>query len=195
MLFQLYVLTDSQGEIRYVGQTTKTLSKRLQQHLKPSELAKLTHKSKWIKSLLVKNDQPEIFLLQTAFNKVELDAMERYYIKFFRDEGYRLTNATDGGEGTLGCKASRKTKAKMSVAHKGKILSAEHKAKIAAVNTGKLSEERRSTCSSRFFGVCWSKQNSRWIARINVNGNRKYLGCFKSEVEANEAYQKALKGN
>ena len=32
-----------------------------------------------------------------------------------------------------------------------------------------------------------------WIAGIRINGKRKHLGCFHTEIEAAEAYAKALK--
>jgi len=47
---------------------------------------------------------------------------------------------------------------------------------------------------SSFVGVSYqSKRKAKWRARIQVNGKRKILGHFNSELEANEAYQKALK--
>lgn len=45
--------------------------------------------------------------------------------------------------------------------------------------------------SSEFKGVYWNRQLKRWIARINLNGNRKHLGCFHSEDAAAQAYDLA----
>ena len=42
-------------------------------------------------------------------------------IKFFKDEGFKLCNLTNGGEGHLGLKPSDLTKEKMSLAAKGKV--------------------------------------------------------------------------
>jgi hypothetical protein len=47
--------------------------------------------------------------------------------------------------------------------------------------------------SSKYTGVYWSKQNKKWMARIGINGKQNYLGYFTSEIEAAQAYQKALK--
>ena len=45
--------------------------------------------------------------------------------------------------------------------------------------------------SSQYKGVSWHKPNKKWLAQIFINGKHKYLGTFKCELEASEAYQKA----
>tara|TARA_R110000796_G_scaffold150874_1_gene267480 strand:- start:72 stop:563 length:492 start_codon:yes stop_codon:yes gene_type:complete len=47
--------------------------------------------------------------------------------------------------------------------------------------------------SSEYVGVHWYKQRKKWKASIRLNGKRKHLGYFTNELEASEAYQKALK--
>lgn len=93
MNYQVYFLTDSLGEIYYVGATTQSLNSRLSQHLSLSLLATHSHKNDWIKSLLIKEDHPQIFLLQEVNSKAEMLLLEKYYIKYFRDQGCNLTNA------------------------------------------------------------------------------------------------------
>lgn len=46
--------------------------------------------------------------------------------------------------------------------------------------------------SSNYKGVSWNKLNNKWYAQIQFKGKRTHLGTFKSELEAAEAYQKAL---
>ena len=46
--------------------------------------------------------------------------------------------------------------------------------------------------TSAYVGVCWNKASKRWRAQITINGKKKYIGHFKDEVSASEAYQKAL---
>ncbi len=45
-------------------------------------------------------------------------------------------------------------------------------------------------CSSRFKGVCRSKDHKKWRARITVDGHLRHIGYFNDEVEAALAYNK-----
>ena len=47
--------------------------------------------------------------------------------------------------------------------------------------------------SSKYTGVNWSKRDCKWRSRIYVNGKDKHLGFYNNEIEASQAYQKALK--
>lgn len=51
---------------------------------------------------------------------------------------------------------------------------------------------KSSGCSSLFKGVCWAKNNKKWISYINFNG-RKHLGYFDKEKDAARAYKEAAK--
>lgn len=46
--------------------------------------------------------------------------------------------------------------------------------------------------SSKYVGVSWHKAAKKWSAYINTGNHRTYLGLFKVELEASQAYQKAL---
>ncbi len=46
--------------------------------------------------------------------------------------------------------------------------------------------------SSNYLGVTWCKQTSKWRGSIYINGKNKCLGRYNTEIEASEAYQKAL---
>jgi hypothetical protein len=46
--------------------------------------------------------------------------------------------------------------------------------------------------SSKYKGVCWSKQSNKWKSQISINGKRKSLGLFSCELAAHHAYQKKL---
>ena len=46
--------------------------------------------------------------------------------------------------------------------------------------------------SSQYTGVSWHKQRSKWSAKIQINGRLKHLGLFINEIDAANAYQKAL---
>lgn len=46
--------------------------------------------------------------------------------------------------------------------------------------------------SSSSTGVSWHKEKSKWISQIYFNGKLKFLGYFKTESEASNAYQNEL---
>lgn len=47
--------------------------------------------------------------------------------------------------------------------------------------------------TSKYLGVSWNSFNNNWRAQIYINPNRINLGCFKTEIEASNAYQNKLK--
>lgn len=47
--------------------------------------------------------------------------------------------------------------------------------------------------TSKYTGVFWSKKTSRWVSKIWIIDKRVYLGSFKCELQASEAYQNKLK--
>ena len=66
-------------------------------------------------------------------------------------------------------------------------------ARAEIVQTGKLSEYWSPKFSSKYNGVYWRKDNSKWVAQIRFNKKQKYLGSFPTEEEAHQAYQEAMK--
>lgn len=54
------------------------------------------------------------------------------------------------------------------------------------------SSKRRLTGTSSFTGVCWYKNNNKWVAQIVVYGKKVKLGYFDCEGEASEYYKNAL---
>lgn len=54
-----------------------------------------------------------------------------------------------------------------------------------------ICNQRSITGASKYKGVNFSKAANKWEARISVNGKRKALGCFKTEIEAAQEYDKA----
>jgi hypothetical protein len=54
------------------------------------------------------------------------------------------------------------------------------------------SSKDKKNGSSQYTGVYWCNYYNKWHSRIYLNGKKKHLGYFTSEIEAHEAYQKAL---
>lgn len=47
---------------------------------------------------------------------------------------------------------------------------------------------KKSRGSSKYLGVNWNKASNKWVARISIDGKRKFLGYFDDEEEAHKAY-------
>lgn len=48
-------------------------------------------------------------------------------------------------------------------------------------------KKQTKKCHSRFMGVSLDKRRGTWMSYINLNGKRKYLGCYKKEIDAAHA--------
>jgi len=59
----IYALTDHAGNIRYIGKTIKSLTKRFSNHLTDARRGDQTHRSNWIRSLLKRGIFPSIQLV------------------------------------------------------------------------------------------------------------------------------------
>jgi hypothetical protein len=136
MTTKIYALTESDGRIRYVGKTALSFSRRFSGHLYEARRGESGYKNNWIRSLLKKGLLPTITLL----GEVEGDGCreEIAWIKYFRDEGVRLVNATDGGEGLKGYIATELTRQKISSGNKGKTAWNKGRKGDPAWNKGKI---------------------------------------------------------
>lgn len=138
MIAYLYGLTDPiTNKIRYIGYTTKKLIKRKQQHINGCKIKDLNcHRCKWINKLAKDNLKPEIKLLFTVpFEKVK--DLEIELIKHYKQFS-KLTNNTNGGDGTIGLKPSEETRNKMRLRMLGKPnIYVRKKIKLTEISTGK----------------------------------------------------------
>ena len=48
---------------------------------------------------------------------------------------------------------------------------------------------KSSNRSSKFLGVFFHQSRNKYVANLTINGKNKYLGCFKTEEEAHEAWK------
>jgi hypothetical protein len=54
-------------------------------------------------------------------------------------------------------------------------------------------KKNQSIYSSQYKGVNWDKASDKWVSRIEINRKAIFLGRFKTELEAHQAYQNKLK--
>jgi hypothetical protein len=65
--------------------------------------------------------------------------------------------------------------------------------RVATRSQNLFNTRKRKNTSSRFVGVCFDKRNGFWEAYITHRHKKRFLGYFKSEVDAARAYDKAAK--
>lgn len=139
MKTKIYALRGDNRFVRYVGKTVRSLASRLCGHLKDAQSGHNTYKCNWIRSMLKRGLIPSITLL--AETTGDGCKEEIAWIKYFRDGGVHLTNATTGGEGG---KLSLRVRRKISEGNKGRIFSLETRQKISRAKQGHpVSEETR----------------------------------------------------
>jgi hypothetical protein len=63
--------------------------------------------------------------------------------------------------------------------------------RLATCSQNQANTQKKIGFSSRFKGVNWHKKAKKWVAQINVNGKKKYLGCFHEEDTAAQRYNEA----
>ncbi len=148
---KIYVLCAPDGEIRYIGKTSSSISARFRGHLSCARCGEKSYLYNWLRSILATGYLPSVSLI----GEVEGQGCEeeKAWIAYGRLEGWRLTNTTDGGDGTSGHIYSEEERKhmreghlrhpvsddgrrRMSEAHKGKPQSEAHRAKVSLALIG-----------------------------------------------------------
>jgi hypothetical protein len=105
----IYALIDPVTNFcRYIGKTKK-INMRLDEHY--NENAK-TYKANWIKSLKIKGLKPILESLEITDSN-NWQESEKFWISYFKFLGANLTNNTNGGDGSNGCKWTTEQKLKL----------------------------------------------------------------------------------
>jgi hypothetical protein len=122
----IYTLSDPKTlEVRYIGQTNN-INRRFNDHLSSSvnenNYSYHTHKSNWIRKVLMSGDKPIIDIIDECETLEESNYLEKYYIEKYTNDGYKLTNShvSDVTEFSI------ETRKKMSEAKLGKSLEEIH---------------------------------------------------------------------
>lgn len=173
---RIYVLKHPETlEVRYVGKTVRSLSRRLGNHIANAKGNKHNkHLSNWILKIIAEGKRPIIELLEECEHSVWQER-EKYWISQFNN----LINLTIGGDGCEGFIHKQETieklrevnkgrkhtedfKERMSLRLKGKPLTEEHKANIGKANKGrKASNETKRKLSESHKGIIQSEESKR----------------------------------
>lgn len=143
----IYALLDKKtNKIKYVGVTKRSISVRLKCHIQDAKSGVKNYRCNWIRNC---NFQIEIKLVETVPQNKSWQEAEKKWIKYYRNKGIKLTNLTEGGEGSFGYSPSLKTRQKKSKANKkfwknrihhllGKKLSLSTRRKMSKSKMGNL---------------------------------------------------------
>lgn len=118
------------------------IARRVSQHKAESRRDKRRPICRWIQ----KHGEGNICAVEIErTTKAHIDVREMYWIASFRQRGYGLLNATDGGQGPNGAVSSPETRAAIGKAGLGRLVSIETRDKISLANTGRVAspETRR----------------------------------------------------
>lgn len=167
----IYTLHDPRDpdSIRYVGWATDT-KRRLSKHLSDARANRdQTYCGRWKRTLLAEGTLPVLSIVESGLGS-GWSLAESKWVEHFKSLGHKLTNLTNGGDGTRGYqwpiekirkltdeqkkrigdahhgrKHTLESRANMRLAHLGKKHTPEQTAKISQANRGrKQSEEERS---------------------------------------------------
>lgn len=170
----IYILIDPlDNEIRYVGKTWQTPSRRLSDHCRTDRPGN-SHKENWIAKVLRWGYRPLIEIVQS----VPVDdwpIAEQYWIGYYRELGCNLTNGTLGGDGgnTL-TPAARAKLSKSKTGVKRPPFSDEWRARMSASRQGQVrSPEQRSNMSAAKLGKKRKPFSVEWRFKLGAVGRNK----------------------
>lgn len=129
----VYALVDPRdGRIRYVG-LSKNFKRRLRAHRCPTIRDRFHngHLCDWKDELVAQGLSFDAFQIGTDLTLAEAQAMERGYIKTFREVAEPILNVHDGGAPGNNVSPSAETCARMGAAHRGFRASAEVRARMS----------------------------------------------------------------
>jgi hypothetical protein len=114
----VYLVTNKENGMQYVGQTSQTIRQRWFEHMSHSRQGR----SQAFICRAIRKYTPEAFeieVLQECNTKEEMDIVEIFYIAFLNTRAPQGYNLTDGGGGVLGYVATAETRKKISEYKKG----------------------------------------------------------------------------
>ena len=81
---------------------------------------------------------------------------------------------------------------KLVINHKNFIKNDNRVENLEVVTNRENTNKKHIKSTSKYTGVCFNKQNKKYVSHIWMNNKLKYLGSFKDEIDASNAYQDAL---
>lgn len=195
----VYILSDPRtGMIRYVGKTCRGVVLRLKEHMLPKKLSPKTHKNHWLKQLYKRGLTPVAEVVEECLDKISASEAERFWISQLRAWGFKLTNATDGGEGTTGhrFKLSSGQCVANGARKRGKRLSIEHRQKLSAATKGRpkkpFTPEHRANIAAARRGIKMPERSQSYREKISKRMKKSVIDQFGTIYESGRLAAKKL---
>lgn len=172
----IYLLTNKINEMKYVGQTVRTIKDRFDGHISDSKHGK-NYINRAIKKYGIENFKIE--QVDIAYNQEELNLIEGVYMAWFNTltpNGYNIKNIIDGKG-----RHSKQTIEKMKITN-----SKPENLKLKSKNGKKSRGKGYLNSSSKYVGV-YIKDN-KYVSKICLNQKNIHLGYYNIESDAAKAY-------
>lgn len=163
-LHSIYVLLDETQKVFYVGKTNNP-RKRFRRHLgHVRNGSRYPVHNKLRKVISIKGNSYGIYkIIESKISEEKIDEREMFYIKFYKDNGCKLKNLTEGGEGGKGF--TPEINKRGALKRTGRTRSSETKRRISDAKRGvKFTDEHKMALKK-----AWEKREvpSDWGERLS----------------------------
>ncbi|MGH3500397.1 MAG: hypothetical protein ACRDQA_05780 [Nocardioidaceae bacterium] len=176
----IYGLHDPRaGELRYIGKSIRP-HQRLQNQI--NERAN-THRCHWFEELRSLGLRPVQVIIDAVPADTDWQTIERVYIAAARNDGCRLVNGTDGGDGVSGLSGeslARRRATWIGRKHKPETLAKLSAAQRGRRHTNAWREEMRQRFRARTF-------TPEWTSKISASLNKltdEQVGAIRQRLKA-----------
>lgn len=205
MYMIIYLVTNLINQMKYVGQTTRTLKQRKSSHLSSSKKGSTYYLHRAIRKYGAENFKWEV--IHNATSEEELNEKETYFIKEYNTNSQVGYNLTEGGRGIRGWKHSELTKEKIKQCAiknnsaqylKKFVQSEEGRKKISLMQLGKTYEMKFGKEKAdeiikekqKSYIEKYGKQKTDIIRKKISNSNKSHLSSVKAKMS--KSYKKRL---
>lgn len=178
----VYGLASSEdGRLRYIGQTTKGLKRRLFEHKYYAKKLKRLPVQKWICSVHEKGYEIIGWIISPV---AILHETEKEAITYYKSQGFNLLNITEGGEGTIGF--HHRGRKRPDLAERNRQNKGKPGRKLSPEENGKLQIYRKK---AKPYLVERNKTNHPWIGKKHTEETKlKMVEAWKKRHEKKEIH-------
>ena len=207
--WEIYALKDPETqEVRYIGWTAKGTARRLSNHISEALTSPpVTHKRRWILSLLKKGVRPATEVLESGFGNSWEEA-ECRWIAIFKSRGARLVNGTAGGQGGFdrGTPEERSASAKKAAANRtpenrsegvrkaNAVRTAEQRKAISKIANSKQTRELRVLSGKKAAPIISAKAKQRW-SKISAQQRTEMVNKRDSEMTPEQRSERSRRAS